>query len=87
MLIFYTAARPSQNKLPIFLLKSLDGRKYFHKLPLQKRKAGDIGKSLSGISIFQGDLTEVFLGLQEGIYDLWLKARRIRPGSLRIPES
>ena len=36
-------------------------------------RAGHIGKSLSGISVFQGDLTEIFFGLQECIYDLWVK--------------
>jgi hypothetical protein len=84
MLIFYTAARPSQNKLPIFLLKSLDGRKYSHNPLLQQRMERSIGKSPSGIGVFQSGLTEVFSGLQECIYDLWVKAEKIWSGALRI---
>jgi hypothetical protein len=37
------------------------------------KPACEVGKSLLGIGVFQGDLTEIIFGLQESIHDLRVK--------------
>ncbi len=53
---------------------------FFHKSTRSKKKPEAILSypyrfRESGISVFHSDLTEIFFGLQECVYDLWIKVR------------